>query len=1321
VSLPAFAQTDSDGDGIEDSIDNCPTVPNANQKDTDGDGKGDACDNCPTVPNPAQKDTNNDGKGDACDIGRADLLVVDSSTKKLYGIDLTQSLKDGNSENTIVINTFLYDENGAKIEASPLGVAYGMAGISPTDHLWVSFDNKTIYEWDRFLNFVKKATTASVLSRITFRPNTIEGITKDNNKIYGFSPFSLDQVSEEVVERPSGNPFPAQFYNLAGIAIGEDKMGNANWVVSTSNLKSISSIGSSFGDEAPFQPGSPDAIDASSRESDSYYVRSGNTIYKTRKTTAFDGVRMSYRKYLYPPFDSHVSYDRGTGRGWIELGAYVNWYFRQLVWKYKPEVQGTAKGPYWMSATPDAQFNKTMTVGLYKRGDFDPETVTFSEFPVGIGEPGYVDLKTISYLNKGWFKFQIDDFMSSYLIKPYGSDCVMTGSQYCIITFGEDVFFDQNSGALWYNNVHYEPYPKINNNQFTLPLEVTSPEDIEVINDVDVIELHGKVTDGHSHPLSNVKVTLNWDGNSYTKYTNASGDYTFPQVTNLDINSGKTGRITVTLEDRGKETTPYIRVFRENPLTLVDATTTLFTINASEDLERYIDFSANPYIDSTSLDPNGVDVVERNKLEDYAAFYYHTYQALSFAHENLLLSLDHQLPVDVYGWASGGTRYVPSTSTIFIDAIDSEYGNGAGGDGADMPDNRELHEFSHYIMTDSLIGGNNTLPPGGPGFIHNHAGIRNGTSADSWVEGFAEFMSMVISEVRLGDSTPSIYTAVGNNTNLEQNFRVNNANREELAIAGILWDLYDGIDNTLDNDSVDLTLQQIWNVLNQNTAAGTGGNRNDLKDVYDAFVNSGIAVLTQDADGDGINNLDEIFISHNAYNDTNNNNTYNSGEAVGITSWNPLYPNRRKMPPPDGGYLVLTVIDSNTNQSIDRADFRVEIKHDPPYEVYDYSFVIEAGNLPRKVAFIMTPYPATATIKAIKEGYTESDPIQITSSFYWDSLSQIVNGTIVEPPEYLLSHTFYLTPVSVDTDGDGVPDYIDNCPTVSNPDQLDSDNDGIGDACEQSDLSKIDQTITNPPAKINIGEDVRITLSSTVRNNGPEEPVDATDTTKVTVPTGCTIRPNPDTEEIHNLPKGLDVTHHPTFTINCSYPGTHTFTFTSTLTPVDVIDPDLSNNELSTQLTIKAVSLSGDADSDGMPDDYEVAHSCLNALVNDASLDSDNDSLRNGAANVSLTNIEEMNRGTDPCNVDSDNDGFNDGVEIYIGTDPLDACPDDKYDPTWPPDFNNDRSVNILDVLFYKPKLAGPYDKRYDLNTDGTVNILDVLLFKPLLGKTCQQ
>ncbi|MFN7132806.1 MAG: thrombospondin type 3 repeat-containing protein, partial [Myxococcales bacterium] len=71
---------DSDGDGIPDSSDNCPTVANPTQANNDGDSLGDACDpdddndgvpdgsdNCPLLANANQANADGDSLGDACD------------------------------------------------------------------------------------------------------------------------------------------------------------------------------------------------------------------------------------------------------------------------------------------------------------------------------------------------------------------------------------------------------------------------------------------------------------------------------------------------------------------------------------------------------------------------------------------------------------------------------------------------------------------------------------------------------------------------------------------------------------------------------------------------------------------------------------------------------------------------------------------------------------------------------------------------------------------------------------------------------------------------------------------------------------------------------------------------------------------------------------------------------------------------------------------------------------------------------------------------------------------------------------------------------
>lgn len=52
TSCKSYDPNDADNDGVANGSDDCPGTPNPSQADTDGDGKGDACDPCPTKANP---------------------------------------------------------------------------------------------------------------------------------------------------------------------------------------------------------------------------------------------------------------------------------------------------------------------------------------------------------------------------------------------------------------------------------------------------------------------------------------------------------------------------------------------------------------------------------------------------------------------------------------------------------------------------------------------------------------------------------------------------------------------------------------------------------------------------------------------------------------------------------------------------------------------------------------------------------------------------------------------------------------------------------------------------------------------------------------------------------------------------------------------------------------------------------------------------------------------------------------------------------------------------------------------------------------------
>ncbi len=158
-----------------------------------------------------------------------------------------------------------------------------------------------------------------------------------------------------------------------------------------------------------------------------------------------------------------------------------------------------------------------------------------------------------------------------------------------------------------------------------------------------------------------------------------------------------------------------------------------------------------------------------------------------------------------------------------------------------------------------------------------------------------------------------------------------------------------------------------------------------------------------------------------------------------------------------------------------------------------------------------------------------------------------------------------------------------------------------------------------------------------------DTPVPPTDTATPT-PTDTTVpatetptdTPAPPTETPTATDTAVPATETPTET---TVPSTETPTPTETAVPptetptaapTDTAVPPTDTPEPTPTATVDPAL---DSDGDGMPDVYELAHSCLDASAADAGGDPDGDSFASG---------NEYAYGTDPCNPDTDNDGFKD-------------------------------------------------------------------------------
>jgi len=312
------------------------------------------------------------------------------------------------------------------------------------------------------------------------------------------------------------------------------------------------------------------------------------------------------------------------------------------------------------------------------------------------------------------------------------------------------------------------------------------------------------------------------------------------------------------------------------------------------------------------------------RLADLAALYYYSLIGFDFFNNNVTaITPDASLPLEVVGYSTsantqGASHFDPPTISIHLQSNDPHGLNLVGskfasGTATEYQIDVLYHEFGHYLVYESKIGGENDgintnriIHPsltGLGGLFASPSGCHSGyaqlDSSCSWSEGFASYISSVMADMQLNDSkhakfNSNVYNFAGGGVDLNQSRNVFGGFRgnqpifspgEEWAIASLLWTFPEAADGLI---------TKFVTPANNPTNAEI---ITTVSDLYTVLKNSGSPTAQ----------LNTTFGNYKICDDKNNNLFCEAGDVFGVTAWKnvtasnpPMMANFSYPHPPEG-------------------------------------------------------------------------------------------------------------------------------------------------------------------------------------------------------------------------------------------------------------------------------------------------------------------------------------------------------------------------------------------------------------------------------------
>lgn len=528
-------------------------------------------------------------------------------------------------------------------------------------------------------------------------------------------------------------------------------------------------------------------------------------------------------------------------------------------------------------------------------------------------------------------------------------------------------------------------------------------------SDEKTLYIWGTVADADRNPMPFVELQAKVKGQEFRGRTDENGDFRMPLTLELDEDENDVKVdfwVIFSYERNGKN---YFRLYALDG----DSYGAVYLSKELRILDKQ-NVEVHLRLDGAHDPDMGSSTGWLEDLKSLSVIYSHMHEAVDFALTVLETDPDYKLPVEVYvGNTNGNTLYSPGDSFILISGRDAGYSS------SNRPKNREYHEFAHHIMYATY----GDWPEGrNSSDSKNHDGFLNPNTADSYMEGFAEFMALAMSD-RYGDTNPAdgtgtkpeIYASFGS---LDNNYRPwdSRGYLEEFAVASLLWDMYDS--NNDRGDSLTMSIDDIWEVLKVNRA--------DFYEYYLAF---------RQANSRKASDIDKLFIEHGFYchtgegnkqrdlfegfRDANDNRRYDPGEfyfdlgclnstkeiqyksgmKLGKAA-NYERSNRTSAVRIEGAYLK--VKEDEVRQ------YLVKVHYPEPGSCTDYEYVVDL----REGLLYVQPLPedvsAEITIVPYSVEYSAETPYTITN--------EELNEKMEAPEEYFAAHEFSLKKTGVSGD-----------------------------------------------------------------------------------------------------------------------------------------------------------------------------------------------------------------------------------------------------------------------------------------------------------------